>query len=315
MPRRFSRRAFLSAAAAIPLAGEQILRPSGGSMQQPPSQPPVIRRAIHTSMLPPGDSWRSRLALVRAAGFDGLDIEAVESPVEADEIARAATEHQLIIESVVCTATGRYPLSSPDPEIQAKGIAALKTALTAGAMWRAEQVVITPAVVNEATPPSAAWSRSQAALTSQILPLAGGFKLRVAIEVPTEKFILSAADCNRYIDELRSPWVRASLRVCDAFGAGIVGTPQDWIRTLQRRLTGLRLNDRHVNKAAGTSEARNLGDGDVDWQAVRKAMNEAPFLTWVTADLDGGNSAYISNVRIRVDKFLAGFKPGGGPGA
>lgn len=282
---------------------------------QPPAQAVGIRRAVRTSMLPPADTWKSRLAVVKAAGFDGLDIEAVESPVEADEIARAASEYKLVIESVVCTATERYPLSSPDPEIQAKGIAALKTALTAAAMWRAAEVVITPAVVNEASPPSVAWRRSQDALSGQILPLAGGFKIWVAIDVPTDKFILSAADCSRYIDDLKSPWVRASLRVSEAFGAGIVGTPPDWIRTLQRRLSGLRLSDRHVNKAAGTSEPRNLGDGDVDWQAVRKAMSEAPFVTWVTADLEGGNSAYISNLRIRIDKFLAGFKPGNGPGA
>lgn len=294
----------------MPLAGGQILRPTGGSLQQPLPQPPGIRRAVRTSMLPPGETWSSRFAVAAAAGFDGLDVDAVESPVEADEIARAAAEHKLTIESVICPATAKFPLSSPDPDVQARGIAALKTALTAAAMWRAETVVIIPAVVDESTPPSAAWSRSQAALRDQILPLAGGFRLHVAIEVPTERFILSAADCNRYIDEMRSPWIKASLRVCDAYGPGIVGTPQDWIRTLQRRLSDLRLSDRRVDRAAGTSERRNLGDGDVDWQAVRKAMNEAPYVTWVTADLDGGDTAYISNLRIRVDKFLAGFKPG-----
>lgn len=266
-------------------------------------------------MLPSGASWTSRIAVAAAAGFDGLDVEAVQSPVEADEITQAAAQYKLTIESVVCTATARYPLSSSDPEIQAKGVAALKTALTAAAMWRAEEVVITPGVLDETTPPGAAWSRSQAVLRDQILPLAAGFKVHVAIEVPTDKFILSPADCNRYIDELRSPWIRAALRVCKVSGADVVGTPPEWIRLLARRLTGLRLDDRHLDRVAGTSERRNLGDGDVDWQAVRKAMNEAPFLTWVTADLDGGDGAYISNVRVRVDKFLAGFKPGIGPGA
>ena len=115
MPRRFSRRAFLSAAAAMPLAGGQILRPSGGAMQQPLPQPPGIRRAVRTSMLPPGASWTSRIAVAAAAGFDGLDVEAVESPVEADEIARAAAQYKLALESVVWTATRRYPLSSADP--------------------------------------------------------------------------------------------------------------------------------------------------------------------------------------------------------
>src|SRR4051812_5055845 len=313
MPRRFSRRAFLSVAAAMPLAGGQILRPLGGSSQQPLPHPPAIRRAVRTSMLPSGPDWTSRIGIAAAAGFDGLDVEAVDSPVEADEIARAAAQHKLAIESVVCTATARYPLSRADPAIQAKGVAALKTALTAAAMWRAESVVITPAVVDDTTPPIAAWTRSQAVLRDQILPLAGGFKVYVAIEVPADKFILSPAECNRYIDELRSPWIRASLRVCNGSGAA-TGTPPEWIREVARRLTGLRLNDRHLDPAAGTSEGRNLGDGDVDWQAIRKAMPDAPFLTWVTADLDGGDRAYISDVRVRVDKFLAGFRPGIGPG-
>jgi hexulose-6-phosphate isomerase len=86
------------------------------------------------------------------------------------------------------------------------------------------------------------------------------------------------------------------------------------VRSLGRRLTRLRLNDRHVDRKAGTSERRNIGDGDVNWQDVRKAMSEAPYLNWVTADVDPGDRAYLSNVRIRVDKFLAGFKPGSGPG-
>jgi hexulose-6-phosphate isomerase len=296
----------------MPLAADQILRPSSGGSS---SQPVGMRRAIRTSMLPPADNWKSRLDSVSAAGFDGLAVDAMESPIEADELARAASERKLTIESVVCPSTVHYALSSADPDVQKKGVASLKTALTAAAMWRAHQVVITPAVVDESTPPSQAWSRSIVVLKDQILPLAGGFKLYVSIQVPTPKFILSPGDCNQYIDELRSPWARASLGVGDAFGPGIVGTPSEWIRTLGYRLAGLRLSDRHINKAAGTSERRNIGDGDVDWQAVRKAMSEAPYLTWVTADLDGGNGAYISNVRIRVDKFLAGFKPGGGPGA
>ena len=77
-------------------------------MQQPLPQPPGIRRAVRTSMLPSGASWTSRIAVAAAAGFDGLDVEAVESPVEADEIAQAARS-KLAIESVV-TAPRRYPL-------------------------------------------------------------------------------------------------------------------------------------------------------------------------------------------------------------
>ena len=138
---------------------------------------------------------------------------------------------------MVCPATWRYPLSSADPEVQAKGVAALKTALTAAAMWRAEDVVITPAVVDETTPPSAAWSRSQAVLRDQILPLAGGFKVHVAIEVPTEQVHPQPRGLQPLHRRAAIAVDPGSLRVCEASGAGIVGTPPEWIRTLARRLT------------------------------------------------------------------------------
>jgi L-ribulose-5-phosphate 3-epimerase len=298
----------------MPIAGGQVLQQPAGRQAVPAQPSPRLKRAIHASMLP-GNSWKARFAVAAAAGFEGVAIDAVEAPTEADEIARAAADSRLTIGTVTCPATAQFPLSSADPEVVKKGVLALKTALTVASMWRAEDVIITPAVIDESTPPSAGWSRSQAVLGQQILPLAGGFRLHVAIKVPTEKFLLSSADCNRYIDELRSPWIKASLRVSEAFGAGVVGTPQDWIRTMARRLSGLRLDDRHLNRAAGTVERRNLGDGDVDWQAVRKAMSEAPYITWVTADLDPGDAAYIANLRVRIDKFLAGFRPGSGPGA
>src|SRR5262245_46347008 len=119
MPRRFSRRAFLSAAAAMPLAADQILPPSAGRST---SQPGGVRRAVRTSMLPPADNWKSRLASVSAAGFDGLAVDAIESPIEADELAHAAAERKLTIESVICPSPVHYALSSADPEVQKKGI-------------------------------------------------------------------------------------------------------------------------------------------------------------------------------------------------
>jgi len=67
-------------------------------------------------------SWSLRGWLL--CRFAGLDVEAVESPVEADEIAQAAAQYRLAIESVVCTATRRYPLSSDSlPARYARAIA------------------------------------------------------------------------------------------------------------------------------------------------------------------------------------------------
>ena len=64
-----------------------------------------------------------------------------------------------------------------------------------------------------------------------------------------------------------------------------------------------------MDRDAGTFEWKNLGEGDIDWVEVRKALDEAPNATWLTTEIAGGDRAYLTDVLRRVDRFLAGFKP------
>jgi sugar phosphate isomerase/epimerase len=50
------------------------------------------------------------------------------------------------------------------------------------------------------------------------------------------------------------------------------GYPQDWIRTLGKRISRLHLKDFRVDRESGKFEWKNIGEGDIDWQAVRAAL-------------------------------------------
>jgi hexulose-6-phosphate isomerase len=50
----------------------------------------------------------------------------------------------------------------------------------------------------------------------------------------------------------------------------------------------------------------NLGDGDVDWVAVRKAFGEVGYAGSVIAELDGGDEAYLRDVSKRMDRLVLG---------
>jgi L-ribulose-5-phosphate 3-epimerase len=50
----------------------------------------------------------------------------------------------------------------------------------------------------------------------------------------------------------------------------------------------------------------NLGDGDVDWVAVRQAFTEIGYSGSVIAELDGGDQAYLWDVSRRIDRLLVG---------
>jgi L-ribulose-5-phosphate 3-epimerase len=261
---------------------------------------------VLVSMLPKELPWKERFALAKAVGFDGIEMQTVEDRNDAEAIAHAASDTGLIIHSVMNSDHWKYPLSSADPEVVRKSVAGMKTSLTNAALWKANNVLLVPAVVDANTSYADAWTRSQQVIRDQLLPIAAGFKINIAIEEVWNKFLLSPLEFARYVDELKSPYAKAYF---DVGNIVFYGYPQDWIRTLGRRIVRLHLKDFKLDRSAGRFEWKNLGEGDIDWQQVRKALDEAPNLAWVTTEIEGGDRAYLTDVVRRVDRFLGGFKP------
>ncbi len=108
------------------------------------------------------------------------------------------------------------------------------------------------------------------------------------------------------MDEFKSPWVRAYF---DVGNVVISGYPQDWIRTLGRRIVKVHLKDFKMEKGWDPVRAQfvNLGDGDVNWGEVRAALAEAGYAGVVTAELRSGDLAYLTDVRRRIERLVLGM--------
>jgi hexulose-6-phosphate isomerase len=163
-----------------------------------------------------------------------------------------------------------------------------------------------PAVVNPETSYQDAWTRSQAVIRERLLPLARDLKVVVAVEEVWNKFLLSPLEFARYVDELDSPWLKAYF---DVGNVVFFGYPQDWIRTLGPRIVKVHLKDFQLDRPKGQFQWRNIGEGDVDWVAVRQALDSIRYQGWVTTEIAGGDAAYLKDVVARLDRFLAGQKP------
>jgi hexulose-6-phosphate isomerase len=257
-------------------------------------------------MLPKELSWHDRFALAKAVGFDGIEMQTVTDRADAEAIAKASEDTGLVIHSVMNSAHWQYPLSSADPEVVKKSVEGMKTSLMNAALWKAGIVLLVPAVVDAKTSYADAWSRSVPVIRDQLLPVAEGVRVQIGIEEVWNKFLLSPLEFNRYVDEFKSPLVKAYF---DVGNIVFYGYPQDWLRTLGRRIVRVHLKDFKLDRGAGRFEWKNLGEGDIDWVEVRKALNEAPNATWVTTEIAGGDRTYLTDVLRRVDRFLAGFTP------
>jgi L-ribulose-5-phosphate 3-epimerase len=281
--------ALLSAVAALPTK----LMGDGGSP----------KKAVLISMLPKELSYADRFKLALDSGFEGIEMQTVSEPKISEEIKEASAKTGLRIHSVMNMDHWKYPLSSDNPDEVGKSVSGMETSLRNAKLWGADVVLLVPAVVNPTTPYKEAYVRSQKVIRERILPLAKELKIIIGVEEVWNKFLLSPLEFSRYVDELKSPWVRAYF---DVGNVVFYGYPQDWIRTLGSRIVKVHLKDFQLDRPNGKFYWKNLGEGDIDWQEVRKAFSEIGYSGYVTVEIEGGDAAYLKDVTARLDRFLAG---------
>ena len=305
-----TRRDILKSVAGAPLAAwavmpELKLGPTTEGVKPGPATAGV-KRAVLVSMLPSSLSWKDRFALAKAVGFDGIEMQTMTDRAEAETVARASDETGLLIHSVMNMDHWKYPISSPDPDVVRRSVEGMTTSLTNAALWKAGVVLLVPAVVDATTSYADAWTRSQRVIRDQLLPVAAGFRVTIAVEEVWNKFLLSPLEFVRYVDDFKSQYLKAYF---DVGNVVLYGYPQDWIRTLGSRVVRLHLKDFKMDRSAGRFEWKNIGEGDIDWPAVRRALTEIGFEGWATTEIEGGDRAYLTDVVKRVGRFLAGFPP------
>jgi len=271
-----------------------------------PGSPPRPRKALHISMLPRELPYAERFAMAHDAGFNAIEMQTIARAEEAAEIRDEARKAKLRIHSVMNAEHWRSPLSSADGDVVNKSVAGMETSLRNAALWGAGAVLLVPAVVDKMTSYRDAWTRSQQVIKSRLLPLAKELKVVIAVEEVWNKFLLSPLEFARYVDELDSPFAKAYF---DVGNVVFYGYPQDWIRTLGARIAKVHIKDFQLDRPNGRFAWRNIGDGDVDWLEVRKALAEVGYGGYVTTEVAGGDAAYLKDLAGRVDRFLAGQKP------
>ena len=119
----------------------------------------------------------------------------------------------------------------------------------------------------------------------------------IALENVWNGFLLSPVEMADLIDRINSPWIGAYFDVGNILK---FGTPEDWIRTLGRRMVRVHVKDFKV--AVGTSAGFvPPGDGDADWPAIITAMKEVGYDGPLTCE-GPGDPVEMSR---RIDRIMA----------
>ncbi len=282
------RRSFLAGAAALPAAAFS----AQGRLP--------IKKALYINMLPRTLSFADRFKMARDTGFEEMEVGTIPDQKEADEIRKAAESAGVRIHSVMNQAHWKFPLSSADPSVVAESMKGMETSLRNAKFWGADTVLLVPAVVNADTGYRDAMVRSQQNIR-KLLTLAQELEVVIGIENVSNKFLLSPLEFADYVDGFKSPWLRAYFDVGNIM---LYGFPQDWIRTLGKRIVKLHLKDFSYRK--NVVAYVGLREGDVNWSAVHAALAEIGFSGTATCELAAGDEEYLREVSRRVDLILSG---------
>jgi L-ribulose-5-phosphate 3-epimerase len=244
-----------------------------------------------------------KMKAAKEAGFEGVEMT---SHMDQEEVLRARDATGLAIPSVCGRDHWGKPLSDPNPKVRAEGLEALKQTLRDGKRYGASSVLLVPAVVNKEVSYADAYTRSQAEIRKAI-PLAEELGVKIAIENVWNHFLLSPLEAARYVDEFQSPAVGWHFDVGNILN---YGWPEQWIRILGPRVQKLHIKEfsrkKRDHEGLGKGFEVSLLEGDNDWPAVLKAVDDIGYHGWAITEQGGGDSPEgLRDLCQRLEKILA----------
>ena len=129
--------------------------------------------------------------------------------------------------------------------------------------------------------------------------------VKVLIENVWNTFLISAYDMARFIDEVGSPWVQVHFDIGNMMRWGVA---EHWAQVLGKRSVKIDVKeydlDRAMNEGMRKGYDKPLGEGSINWPAVRAALAQINYTGWAAAEVKAGDWDYLADVSLRMDKVL-----------
>lgn len=251
-------------------------------------------------------SLREKFQLLRASGFDGVE---VRGSMDEAEILAARDASGLLIPSVTVATNWVRPLSDPNPGIREAGLEGLRQALRDAKAYGASSVLLVPAVVSADISYAEAYRRSAAEIAKAV-PLAESLGVAIAIENVWNQFLLSPLEAVRFVDSFQSAMVRWHFDVGNVVNTG---WPEQWVRTLGPRIAQVHVKEysrkRRDEKGPRAGFDVELFEGDSDWPAVMRALDEVKYTGWLITEQRRpaklSDEEYLAHLVAKLERIFA----------
>jgi hexulose-6-phosphate isomerase len=283
MSDNMSRRSFVQLAGAA-VAGAAVLH--GAPLAAAGEFTGKIKKAVKYAMIAGDASPAEKLAMLKEIGYDGVEI-GVRDKVDRDEVLAASQSTGLPIHGVINGSVDDIP-----------------GAIDLAKFYGATSVLLVAGRVSEDMPYARNYEETQA-IVREAIPYAEERQIMLLVENVWNYFLITPLEMARYIDELESDWVNVYF---DVGNVARFGWPEHWVPVLGDRIKKLDIKEysRTKRDEEGPWKGFNveIGDGEIDWAAVRKELTAINYSGWATAEVGGGDRARLADIAKRMDRVL-----------
>ena len=254
-------------------------------------------------------SLTEKFVAAREAGFAGIEMncrgtfpnEQVDMNVDATK--KAIQESGLPVDGTVCSTHWQVTHSNPKAEVRATALRHLTGAIRDTHAVGGNSVLLVVGHGKDGSKEEI-WNRSIENI-SKAVPVASRYGIHILVENVWNRMLYNhdgdatqtAEEFVKYVDEFNSPWVGMQFDIGNHWKYGRMG---DWIRQLGRRIVKLDLKG--FSRADG--KFKKIGEGDLDWADVRKALLEIGYYGWAAAEVGGGDATRLAEVSANMDKVF-----------
>jgi hexulose-6-phosphate isomerase len=264
----------------------------------------------------------------KEAGFEGMEsTDRGASPAKAEAARKVAEKLGMRIHSVM------YGWANFNKPASVEGdLATVETSLKAAAAYGANTVLLVPCRIDGKMPrpwefdvrfdpasghlkqvvagdnaPYADYianhNRSADAsreAVKRLIPVAEKTGIIIALENVWNNMWVTPELAQNFVSSFDNPWIRAYF---DIGNHVCYSPPQKWIRTLGKLIVKCHVKDFKLNANGHGGEFCNIRDGSVNWPAVRAALAELNYDSWMS--IEGGDLSAKEHSR-RFDLILDG---------
>ena len=253
-----------------------------------------MRKAIGDNMIPKGWGFEAGVALVKQAGFDGIELWLGDMPwfqmgtsdSEVRDLRRKIADAGLVVSNVSTGLHWATPLSARDPAVRARAARIVEREIETAVLLGTDAILVVAGLVTEEVPYNEVYQRCV-----EVLQPLGETAARAGVKIGCEncnaeqRFLLSPQEFWQFLNDVNRPAVGIHLDVGNIHETGFA---EQWIEIHGPRITRMHVKDvmKHRGRCGDQSVYTNLFLGDNNWPAIRAALTKVGYDGWLVAEME-----------------------------